>query len=78
MKHHRRPKSKPMPIANQTSIHERLIIDGEKTVVTRGDRALIKKLQLHSIKATTKLTIIETKIGDVLSENDIERTPCTW
>ena len=52
-----------------------IIIDGEKRTVKRGDTAVIKKLQFHTLKATTPLTIIEVQIGDILSENDIERIP---
>ena len=50
-----------------------IIIDGEKRTVKRGDTAVIKKLQFHTLKATTRLTIIEVQIGDILSEDDIER-----
>lgn len=53
-----------------------IIIDGERRTVKRGDTAIIKKLQLHTLKATTRLTIIEVQIGDILSEDDIERIPC--
>lgn len=50
-----------------------IIIDREKRIVKRGDTAIINKLQLHTLKAKTRLTIIEVQIGDILSENDIER-----
>ena len=52
-----------------------IIIDGEKRTVKRGDTAIIKKLQLHTLKAITRLTIIEVQIGEILSEDDIERIP---
>ena len=55
-----------------------IIIDGVRKPVKRGDTAIIKKLQLHTIKATSALTIIETQIGDLLSEDDIQRLPFTW
>ena len=49
-----------------------LIIDGEQRTVKCGDTAIIKKIQLHTLKATTRLTIIEVQIDDILSEDDIE------
>lgn len=55
-----------------------IIIDGEKRTVKRGDTAVIKKLQFHTLKAITPLTIIEVQIGDILSENDIERLSTLW
>ena len=50
-----------------------IIIDGDKQSVKRGDTFIIRKNQLHLIKATTQLSIIEVQIGDLLSEDDIER-----
>ena len=55
-----------------------IIIDGEKRTVQRADTAIIKKLQLHTIRATSNLTIIETQIGDLLIEDDIERISFPW
>ena len=54
-----------------------IIIDGEKRTVKRGDTAVIKKFQLHTLMAITRLTIIEVQIGDFLSEEDIERIEIT-
>jgi len=34
--------------------------------------------QLHSIKATTRLRIIEVQMSDLRSEDDIERLPTVW
>ena len=55
-----------------------IIIDGARQSVKRGDTFIIYKEQLHTIKAVTQLTIIEVQIGDLLSEDDIERLPFTW
>lgn len=55
-----------------------IIIDGVRQPVKRGDTAIIKKFQLHTIKAISDLTIIETQIGDLLSEDDIERLNFIW
>ena len=68
-----------------------IIIEGEKRTVRRGDTAVIRREQLHTIRALESptesspspssegiegaLTIIEVQIGDILSENDIERIP---
>ena len=57
------------------------IIDGEgelmlgdkRSLVKRGDSIVVHCEQLHSIKATTRLHIIEVQMGDLLSEDDIER-----
>ena len=66
-----------------------IIIEGEKRTVRRGDTFIIRREQLHTIRALDHplnplpssssrgieggLTIIETQIGDLLSEDDIER-----
>lgn len=55
-----------------------IIIDGDKQSVKQGDTFIIRKNQLHSIKATIQLSIIEVQIGDLLSEEDIERLPFKW
>ena len=55
-----------------------IIIDGEKRTVKRGDTTIIKKLQLHTLKANSRLTIIEVQIGDILCEDDIERYNFIW
>lgn len=71
-----------------------IIIEGEKRTVKRGDTAVIRREQLHTIRALESpteslsslssggieggLTIIETQIGDLLSEDDIERISFPW
>ena len=55
-----------------------IIIDGNKMPVKQGDTFIIRKKQLHSIKATTRLSIIEVQIGDLLTEEDIERLQFRW
>ena len=55
-----------------------IIIDGILHSVKRGDTFVIRKEQLHTLKAKTQLTIIEVQIGDLLSESDIERYPFSW
>ena len=71
-----------------------IIIEGEKRTVRRGDTIVIRKGQLHTIRALESptaslpspssggieggLTIIETQIGDLLSEDDIERINFIW
>ncbi len=50
-----------------------LILDGETRSVHRGDIVNIEKGQKHKISALTPLHIIETQIGDMLTEDDIER-----
>lgn len=55
-----------------------IIIEGEKRTVRRGDTFIIRKDNLHTIKANTQLTIIEVQMGDLLSEDDIERISFPW
>lgn len=55
-----------------------IIIEGEKRTVRRGDTFVIRKDNLHTIKANTQLTIIEVQMGDLLSEDDIERISFPW
>lgn len=55
-----------------------IIIDGVRQSVKRGDTFIIYKEQLHTIKAATRLIIIEVQIGDILSEDDIERYSYSW
>lgn len=62
------------------------IIDGEGEVVLgesrktvkRGDVINIEIGQLHALKATTSLTLIEVQSGTDLIEEDIERFPFNW
>ena len=55
-----------------------LMLDRERSKVKRGDSIKVLCRQLHSIKATTRLRIIEVQMGDLLSEDDIERLPTVW
>ena len=50
-----------------------LILGDTKKIVKRGDIVNIEKGQLHKITAISPLHIIETQIGDMLTEDDIER-----
>lgn len=50
-----------------------LILDNEIKTVQRGDIVNIEKGVKHKITALTPLHIIETQIGDMLTEDDIER-----
>ena len=50
-----------------------LTLGKETKVVRRGDIVNIERGQLHKIVAITPLHIIETQIGDMLTEDDIER-----
>ncbi len=55
-----------------------LVIDNVQRTVRRGDIALIKAGQLHAVKATTDLKIIEVQSGTQLVEEDIERFDWEW
>ena len=50
-----------------------LVLDGVTKTITRGDIVNIERGQKHKISAITPLHIIETQIGDILTEDDIER-----
>ena len=55
-----------------------LVIDGHVRNVRRGDVVYIDRGTLHSIRATTKLHMIEVQIGSELTEEDIERVDWEW
>ena len=55
-----------------------IVIDGEKRKIGRGDTVVIKKGQMHTLRATTSLSFIEVQTGSRLVEEDIERFPYTW
>lgn len=55
-----------------------LVVDNELRKVKRGDVVLIKAGQLHAVRATTDLKIIEVQSGTKLVEEDIERYEWTW
>ena len=50
-----------------------LLLDGETRLIRRGDIVNIEKGQKHKISALTTLHIIEIQIGDILTEDDVER-----
>ena len=51
-----------------------LVLDGIRSIVGRGDTVTIKKGVKHAVKALSDLTFIEVQSGDLLVEEDIERT----
>ena len=55
-----------------------IVIDGERCEIGRGDTVVIKKGQMHTLRASTELTFIEVQTGSKLVEEDIERFPYTW
>lgn len=55
-----------------------LVIDNVQRTVHRGDVALIKAGQLHAVRATSDLKIIEVQSGTQLIEEDIERFEWNW
>ena len=55
-----------------------LIINGTITPVSRGDVVRIEPQMKHAIKAKTELHIIEVQMGDILTEEDIERLDWEW
>ena len=54
------------------------VLDGERRKIQRGDVCVIRKEQLHAIKATTELTFVEVQLGYPLVEEDIERFDYQW
>lgn len=50
-----------------------LMLDGELLAISSGDTIKIKRGQKHSVKAITDLNITEVQLGEILSEEDIER-----
>ena len=55
-----------------------LVIDGAMKNVKYGDTAIIPVGTKHTIKAESELHIIEVQIGELLSEEDIERFQYDW
>jgi len=51
------------------------VLEGEKRFVTVGDVLTIKREQKHRIKALSELRFTEVQIGEILSEDDIEKFP---
>ena len=54
------------------------VLNGETKPVKRGDVCIIRKEQLHAIKAVTELVFVEVQIGCPLIEEDIERFDWNW
>ena len=55
-----------------------IVIDGERREIGRGVTVVIKKGQMHTLRAETELTFIEVQTGSRLVEEDIERFPFEW
>lgn len=55
-----------------------IVIDGKRFPVKRGDVINIERGQLHTLKATTSLSLIEVQKGSELVEEDIERFYYNW
>lgn len=55
-----------------------LLIDGHVRNVRRGDVAYITKGQMHTVRATTNLRMIEVQIGIELLESDIIHYEWNW
>lgn len=55
-----------------------IVIDGERRDIGRGETVVIRKGQLHALKAITELTFIEVQNGENLVEEDIERFEYEW
>lgn len=53
-------------------------LDGKERRVTAGDVIDVRKGTMHACRAITDLRIIEVQLGDVLSEDDIERFGNYW
>ena len=54
------------------------VLNGEKRAIRRGDVCIIRREQLHAIKAVTELTFVEVQLGAPLVEEDIERFDYQW
>lgn len=54
------------------------VIDGQEKKVKAGDTVVIPVEHWHAIKALTELTFIEVQSGNLLIEEDIERTEWEW
>lgn len=55
-----------------------VVLDGESLPVSGGSVIQIGSQTLHSIKADTKMSIIEVQLGSELTEDDIERFGYYW
>lgn len=50
-----------------------VVVDGAAREISAGDTVKLERGVLHSIAAKTPLTVIEVQLGDILSEDDIQR-----
>ena len=55
-----------------------LVLDGVRSIVSRGDTVTIRKGVRHAVRAISDLTFIEVQFGDLLVEEDIERFVWNW
>jgi mannose-1-phosphate guanylyltransferase len=55
-----------------------LLIDGHIKSISRGSKEYIKAGQMHSVRATTNLSIVEVQIGLELVEEDVIQEPYEW
>lgn len=55
-----------------------IVLDGERSIVSRGDVIRISRGILHALRAITPLTFIEVQQGTNLVEEDIERFNWSW
>ena len=54
------------------------VLDGQRTIVKRGDVLNIPVGHYHAIRAISDLTLIEVQTGNPLVEEDIERFEWEW
>lgn len=54
------------------------VLDGIVKAVNVGDIIYVRKNQKHSMRAITDFHIIEVQIGDIVSEDDVERFDWDW
>lgn len=55
-----------------------IVLDGTVREVVTGSVVMIEKGQMHAARAVEELHIIEVQLGDVLTEEDIERCGHFW
>lgn len=55
-----------------------VVLDGETVKVEPGSVISIKPMQMHSVRSTGELHIIEVQLGEALEESDIERFGNYW
>lgn len=55
-----------------------VVLDGVTKPIIAGDMIEVSKGQLHSLRAKTKMKLVEVQLGDILDENDIQRIGNYW